>query len=150
MTINASLARYQHMLRGAALPACMHVPLRAQTATYSFVFPNSEGEYQRVFLPLLDLVNHAGEGANAGVYKDERSGEYSLTALRDIKCAAACFPLCALTRCCSMSRFGALHTFLFMWRVGPSGGVARILMHSQTCMPGEGVHGVPGAGRVRR
>lgn len=45
----------------------------------------------RVFLPLLDLVNHAGEGANAAVYKDERGG-YSLTAMRDIKCGAACPP----------------------------------------------------------
>jgi hypothetical protein len=79
---------------------CVRRLLRVQTATYSFVFPNSDGEYQRVFLPLLDLVNHAGEGANAAVYKDER-GEYSLTALRDIRCGRmlACCRTCC---CCAM------------------------------------------------
>ena len=60
--------------------------MRAQTATYSFVFPNAEGNYQRVLLPLLDLVNHKGEGANSHVYKDETTGNYRLVAARDIRC----------------------------------------------------------------
>lgn len=57
----------------------------AQAATYSFVFPNQEGHYLRVLLPLLDLSNHRGHGSNAYVTKDEATGAVSLIANRDIK-----------------------------------------------------------------
>lgn len=57
----------------------------AQTATYSFLFLNQEGEYMRVLLPLLDLSNHKGAGSNAYVTKDQDSGAVSFIANRDIK-----------------------------------------------------------------
>ena len=50
------------------------------------MFPDAAGQYVRVLLPLLDLVNHRGEGANAHVSKDEATGDYSLVAARDIRC----------------------------------------------------------------
>ncbi len=56
-----------------------------QTATYSFVFPNKEGQYMRVMLPLFDLINHKGEGANSYVGKDSTTGSYHLIASKDIK-----------------------------------------------------------------
>lgn len=57
-----------------------------QAATYTFVFPNAEGHYMRVMVPLLDLVNHKGADANAAVTKDPETMAYHLTASQDIKC----------------------------------------------------------------
>lgn len=56
-----------------------------QTATYSFVFPNKEGQYMRVLLPLFDLINHKGEGHNTFVGKDSATGSYHLLATKKIK-----------------------------------------------------------------
>ncbi len=57
----------------------------AQTATYSFVFPDSKNEYKRVMLPLFDLINHKGEGANTYVGKDATTGSYHLITTKNIK-----------------------------------------------------------------
>lgn len=57
-----------------------------QMATYTFVFPNKEGTYMRVLLPLFDLINHKGTGANTYVGKDAATGSYHLIATKDIKC----------------------------------------------------------------
>ncbi|CAL8468706.1 g8246 [Coccomyxa elongata] len=55
------------------------------TATYSFVFPDQKNEYKRVLLPLFDLINHKGEGANTYVGKDATTGSYHLITTKNIK-----------------------------------------------------------------
>lgn len=56
-----------------------------QTATYTFVFPDAAGVYQRVMVPLLDLANHVGIGSNTFVTKDPNTLSYHMVATRDIK-----------------------------------------------------------------
>lgn len=56
-----------------------------QTATYTFVFPNAQKEYQRVMVPLLDLVNHKGIGSNTFVTKDPLTLDYQMVATKPIK-----------------------------------------------------------------
>ena len=56
-----------------------------QTATYTFVFPDKDQVYQRVMIPLLDLVNHYGIGSNTFVTKDPTTLAYHMVATKDIK-----------------------------------------------------------------
>lgn len=49
------------------------------------MFPNAQKEYQRVMVPLLDLVNHKGIGSNTFVTKDPLTLDYQMVATKPIK-----------------------------------------------------------------
>ena len=55
-----------------------------QIDSYTFQFPDDGGVQQRVFLPLLALLNHNGD-PNTAVTEDKGSDSFVATALRDIR-----------------------------------------------------------------
>lgn len=57
-----------------------------QLDSYSFSFPTDGEEARRVLLPLLDLINHDGQG-NTLVTRHLESRTYRATALRPIRCS---------------------------------------------------------------
>ena len=61
--------------------------MSAQIDSYTFQFADEGGVQQRVFLPLLALLNHNGD-PNTVVTEDKGSDSYVATALRGIRCGA--------------------------------------------------------------
>ena len=49
------------------------------------MFPDKNQVYQRVMVPLLDLVNHYGIGSNTFVTKNPTTQAYHMVATKDIK-----------------------------------------------------------------